>query len=75
MNNAEVALKAYQNIVSLKARKKVVTQEHSERIKKLAKILDNVSQRSAAGQISLMDQGVTLDPDSEQLLNDPTQGL
>ena len=76
MTNAEIHVKAYQCIATLQSRSFRIAQEHRERIKALRGLSESIEQQGAAGQLNLVSgDSVTLSPDLERLLGDPTHGL
>lgn len=76
MTNAEIHVKAYQSIDCLVSRQKLFLQEYRERIKRLRHIAHTIAQNSVAGGgLALNVEAVSLSPEDERLLADPTHGL
>jgi multidrug resistance efflux pump len=75
MTNAEIHVRAGQCIATLKSRSQRVAQKHRERIKQLRDLAENIEQQTAAGQLELTGEKVSLSPDLERLLGDPIHGL
>lgn len=76
MTNAEIHVRTYQCIATLKSRSFRIAQEHRERIKALKDLAESIEQQGASGQLDLVNgDSVSLSPNLERLLGDPTYGL
>jgi len=77
MNNAEVLMRAYSGIQTLKERNRAVAKEHGERIKRLEALMKDVNHATHAGRQGDLfgSSSLTLSPDAEALLINPLAGL
>lgn len=77
ITNPELHLLAYRSREALKARLKAVAREHSDRIKQLDHIMQQISEAPPPHSGASLDHidHITLSPDLEKLLLNPTEGL
>ena len=77
MNNAEVLLRAYSGIQTLKERNRAIVKEHSERVKRLEGLMHEVNHVTHAGRETDMfgASSLSIAPELETLLMNPLAGL
>lgn len=74
-SNAEIMIRAYRADATLRERQKSITKEHAERRKKLKALMDSVNKAEMTGQVPLAGVGLSLSPELQDLLENPTHGL
>jgi hypothetical protein len=73
--HADIHIQAYDAVIVLENRSKLIRQEYRERIKRLRSLMHSLAIQRTRGEITMATDSPSLHPDLERLLDDPTHGL
>lgn len=75
ITDAELLMLAYRGRETLRSRIKAVAREHSDRIRRLDLLMHRINAKPDGGPDLAGTGGLSIEPDLEKLLQNPTYGL
>ena len=76
MTNAEILLKAFRGKAAIRERQKQMTKEHTERWKRLDRVINDIDKADSTSQMSISGmESIVVSPEVADLLENPTHGL
>jgi len=75
MTSSQIHVRTGICIATLKSRGALIAKEHRDRISSLAHLAASIQNQGETGQLDLAEEPLSLSPELERLLGDPTHGL